>query len=88
MGDFESKRLYDPGVSHENRLPPRATVVPALHRSVFYKNRLDSEMILDLNGIYKFCYQQTDNLPNFYASDFDDSQWDDLSVPSMWQYHG
>lgn len=88
MGIFEEKRLYDPGISQENRLPPRATVIPALHGDVFYKNWLDSELILDLNGVYKFCHRPTDDLCDFYAMDFDDSLWNDLSVPSMWQYHG
>ena len=88
MESFESKRLYDPEVTHENRLPPRATVVPALHKDVFYKNKEDSELILDLNGEYKFCYRETDDVADFFKTDLDDSGWDTLPVPSMWQYHG
>lgn len=88
MGNFESKRIYNPELTQENRLPPRATSVPALHRGVFYKNRGESELISDLNGTYKFCYRSTDDLEGFFAPDYDDSGWEDLAVPSMWQYHG
>lgn len=88
MGEFETKRLYNPQFTGENRLSPRATVIPALHSGVFYKNRLESELILDLNGSYKFCYRKEDDISDFYSLAFDDSDWDNLSVPSMWQYHG
>lgn len=88
MENFESIRLFNPKLTHENRLAPRATVVPALHRGVFYKNWQESELIMDLNGEYKFCHRQTDDLKNFFEIGFDDSQWDILPVPSMWQYHG
>ena len=85
---FERERLYNPECTHENRLPPRATSVPALHRGVYYKNRLDSELIRDLNGEYTFCYKEKDELPDFYTMEYCDSNWDILTVPSMWQYHG
>lgn len=88
MENFESLRLFNPGLTHENRLAPRATVVPALHRGVFYKNWQESELILNLNGEYKFCHRKADDLKNFFDVRFDDSQWDILPVPSMWQYHG
>ena len=88
MENFESMRLFNPKLTHENRLAPRSTVVPALHPGVFYKNRQESELILDLNGEYKFCYRQKDDIQDFFVTAFDDSGWDDLPVPSMWQYHG
>ena len=85
---FENERLYDPELVGENRLAPRATVIPARHGGVFYRNRLESELILDLNGEYAFAYRERDDLSDFYREDYDDSAWDTLSVPSMWQYHG
>lgn len=88
MNTFEAKRLYAPAFTHENRLAPRATIMPALHSGVFYKNRLESELILDLNGEYRFCYREADDLPAFFQTNHDDSEWDTLVVPSMWQYHG
>ena len=88
MRDFESNRLYNPEMVHENRLPARATFIPAHHNGVYYKNKDESELILNLNGDYKFNYCETDSIPSFYEKDFDDSSWDTLQVPSMWQYHG
>lgn len=88
MENFETLRLFNPELTHENRLAPRATVVPALHSGVFFKNWKESELILDLNGDYKFCHRQTDDLKKFFEVGFDDTSWDVLKVPSMWQYHG
>ncbi len=85
---FESHRLFNPSLTHENRLPARATVVPALHSGVYFKNKEESELITDLNGDYKFCYRESDDLSQFLETDYDDSNWDTLPVPSMWQYHG
>lgn len=88
MRNFEQNRLFNPSMVKENRLPARATVVPALHENVYYRNKEESELILNLNGEYKFNYRDTDDLFDFYKTDFDDTQWDSLEVPSMWQYHG
>ena len=88
MKTFELKRLYDPQFTHENRLPPRASIIPSLHKGVFFKNKGESELILDLNGDYKFSYREKDDQINFSQRDFDDSCWDTLRVPSMWRYQG
>ncbi len=88
MREFEQNRLFNPSLTHENRLPARATIVPAFHDKVYYKNKEESELILNLNGEYRFNYRQTDDIPSFYETDFDDTAWDTLLVPSMWQYHG
>ena len=88
MKNFEKNRLYNPSLTNENRLPARATVIPALHKKVCYKNKEESELILGLNGDYRFCYRESNDIPSFYKKDFDDQSWDTLLVPSMWQYHG
>ena len=88
MGTFEDQRLYNPEFTQENRLDSRATVIPSLHKEVFYKNKSESELILDLNGDYRFCYREKDDIDDFHLKEFDDSRWEMLSVPSMWQYHG
>lgn len=61
MDDFEAERLYNPLFVRENRLPSRATVVPALKKDVFFKNKEESELILSLNGDYKFSYRKKAN---------------------------
>lgn len=88
MNLFENSRLYNPSLTNENRLPPRASVVPALHRGVYFKNKDESELITNLNGDYKFCYRESDDIKAFEKRDYDDSEWETLLVPSMWQYHG
>ena len=88
MKTFESERLYNPGLPYENRLPPRTSVVPALHEDVFFRNKEESEHITMLSGDFSFCHRETDDITGFEKADFDDSAWDTLAVPSMWQYHG
>ena len=45
---------------------------------------------LSLNGIWKFWWQTgVDNLrTDYYADSYDDSSWDDIEVPSLWQLKG
>ena len=45
-----------------HRLPPRATIVPALPRSVFFQNHRDSELIQSFNGDFRFCYREEEGL--------------------------
>ena len=50
----------------------------------------ESEYKLSLNGEWKFFFQQgvKDRLDGFEKSDFNDSEWDNLTVPSVWQLNG
>ena len=41
-----------------------------------------------LNGTWKFRYSQGDLTPGFEATNFDDSRFDDITVPSCWQLAG
>ena len=45
---------------------------------------------VSLDGIWKFRYgrRPSDLTPGFEAADFDDTGFDDLAVPSMWQLAG
>ena len=45
---------------------------------------------LSLNGTWKFRYCESlrDLTPGFEATDFDDSRFDDIAVPSCWQLAG
>jgi len=68
----------DPGVFEENRLPMSATFVT------------DQQMTVDLNGIWKFHFNPTieGRLQGFEAPSFDDSRWDDVQVPGLWELQG
>lgn len=84
--DWENEQVL-----HINTEPPRATFVPfatiagALSgedsRSPFYRS---------LNGLWKFHWSpDPDQRPtNFFDTDFDDSSWKTIPVPSSWQMEG
>ena len=80
--------IEDQSVLHINRLPARATVVPAKWRGVYYRNKYESSLIRSLNGDYRFRYLPSDTEKDFYREAVDDSSWDVIDVPSMWQYRG
>lgn len=85
---FQNEKLENQKQLQEGCLKPRATLVPALHKGVFYKNKEESELIQILNGDFRFSYQMEDCLKDFYNLDYDDTDWDLIDVPSMWQYRG
>ena len=87
FGD-EEKATQDPQILHLNRLDPRSNLIPAQKRDVFYRNKEESEFLQSLNGTYSFSYQPDDVLQDFFEPDYDDSGWDQIEVPSMWQYKG
>lgn len=80
--------IENQNILHINRLPARSTVVPAQKRGVYYQNKYQSSLIRSLNGNYKFKYLTSDTFRNFYSIDINDSDWDTIDVPSMWQYRG
>lgn len=84
---------FDPNIEnhqllHINRLPARATVVPAEKRGVYFKNKEKSAYIRSLNGDYRFQYLAEDTFKDFYLTKVYDGDWDTIDVPSMWQYRG
>ena len=68
----------DPNVFEENRLPMRATFVT------------DQQQTLSLNGLWKFYFNPTieGRLKGFEAVNYDDSAWDEIPVPGMWDLYG
>ena len=83
-----ARELEDPSIQGINRLEARANLIPADKRGVYYKNKEESIFLQSLNGDYSFAYEPCDSLEGFYSPDFDDSGWDTIDVPSMWQYRG
>ena len=82
-GNIENQNIL-----HINRLPARATIVPAQKRGVYYQNKYESSLVRSLNGDYKFKYLLEDSYLDFYRTDISDCDWDTIDVPSMWQYRG
>ena len=68
----------DPNVFEENRMPMRATFVTA------------QQQTLSLNGLWKFCFNPTveGRLKGFEAVGYDDSAWDEIPVPGLWDLNG
>ena len=80
--------IENQNILHINRMPPRATIVPAKERGVYYQNKYDSTLIRSLCGDYKFKYLAEDTFRDFYHLELCDDDWDTIDVPSMWQYRG
>jgi len=71
-GDLSYVESFSPGHGHA---PARASGAQGSVR-------------LSLNGTWKFRYSHGDLTPGFEATDFDDSRFDDIAVPSCWQLAG
>ncbi len=82
------RELQNPQILHMNRLAPRATVVPAGEKGVYYNNKEKSDRLFSLNGDYKFALFSDKAPENFTDNNFDCSDFDIIDVPSMWQFRG
>lgn len=54
-------------------------------------NRYDSDYTISLNSKWKFCLAentQTQLLSEFFKTDFNDSEWESINVPSNWEMQG
>ncbi len=80
--------LCNPKIQGINRLPARANLIPADKRGVYYKNKEDSPYLQSLNGDYSFAYRECDSIEGFFDTRLDDSGWEKIDVPSMWQFRG
>lgn len=75
-------------VQQINRLPARSNLIPSQKSGVYYKNKEESEFLQSLNGNWRFLYCEADAPVDFFEAGYDDSHWDTIDVPSMWQYRG
>ena len=68
----------DPNVFEENRMPMRATFIS------------DQQQTLSLNGMWKFYFNPTieGRLKGFEAVGYDDTGWDEIPVPGLWDLNG
>ena len=80
--------IANPKMTGENRLPARSLLIPAQKPGVTHKNFTESDRIALLNGTWRFSYREADTDEAFYLPEYDDRGWDDLPVPSMWQFRG
>ena len=81
----------NPGVLHQNRENPRAYFIPYDKIELELNNaKGNSPYHRSLNGDWKFQYYESYyNVPeDFYNTDYDVSDWNELQVPSNWQMFG
>lgn len=87
----EVPEWQNPEVIAINKEAPHATLVPYPSADAaleFESSR--SDPIVNLNGDWKFLFldKPADAPHGFYATEFDDAEWDQLPVPSNWQVEG
>ena len=84
--DYENHEL-----PHRNRLEPRAHFSSySSEKTDLSKSNCKSARNRPLNGTWSFCFADNPDLipAAFQAPDFDDSEWDQIPVPSTWQLLG
>ena len=81
---MDAARTTDGDLGYIESFSPGRGFVPARASQATGSQRLS------LNGMWKFRYCESlrDLTPGFEASDFDDSRFDDIAVPSCWQLAG
>ncbi|MFJ9198968.1 glycoside hydrolase family 2 TIM barrel-domain containing protein [Streptomyces flaveolus] len=90
-GADETPEWNDFGVFRLGTEPPHATLMPyADVRQALAGDRTRSPYRLSLDGTWKFAYadRPDDRDADFHRTDTDDSDWDTIPVPSVWQTHG
>ncbi|MFF9484945.1 glycoside hydrolase family 2 TIM barrel-domain containing protein [Streptomyces sp. NPDC014676] len=81
----------DFGVFRLGTQPPHTTLMPyADVRQALTADRTRSPYRLSLDGTWKFAYadRPEDRDADFHRTDTDDTGWDTIPVPSVWQLHG
>ncbi|WP_367319919.1 glycoside hydrolase family 2 TIM barrel-domain containing protein [Streptomyces sp. HUAS ZL42] len=71
--------------------PPHTTLMPyATVAQALAADRTRSPYRLSLDGKWKFAHadRPDDRDADFHRTDLDDSDWDTIPVPSVWQLHG
>lgn len=84
--DWENEQVL-----HLNAEPPRATFIPfATFAQAVNDASTNSPFYFSLNGAWKFNWVPKPELrpADFYETNFDDSSWTNIEVPSNWEMKG
>ncbi len=84
------KKIENLAIAQENALSPHASFTPYTDVDAALKGVRTAPMFRLLNGVWRFYYNNSeldvdDNFSNVY---YDDAQWVDMPVPSVWQTEG
>jgi beta-galactosidase len=98
VGELENREWEDESIFAINKEPGRNTFIPfssveeLMNDESFEKPWIHptSSKYLLLNGSWKFNWvkQPSERPVDFYQSDYDVSQWNDIRVPSNWEMQG
>ena len=83
--------IEDPSIVETNKEPARATFFNFESKKLAKINEPSaSGRYLSLNGMWKFNWVRDplDRPMDSYQTDFDDSRWDEIEVPSNWELSG
>lgn len=83
--------IENPQVFEINQVPGHVPFVPYANVNDALLNNSDNAInFQSLNGNWKFQMVETPEQAdkNFFSADFDDSDWDEIPVPSNWQMQG
>ncbi|MFW6309359.1 MAG: glycoside hydrolase family 2 TIM barrel-domain containing protein, partial [bacterium] len=86
MNDWEN-----PQIIHKNCLDAHAMLFPfRSEKQAFRNQKQGSSFFKSLNGIWKFKFLNNPYrcCDDFYKICYDDSQWDEITVPAHWQLEG
>lgn len=81
----------DVSITQINREEAHTLAIPfASEEDVIHKSIEESPYFLSLNGTWKFMWvPDPETKPEgFQENNFDTSEWDDITVPSVWQLYG
>ena len=81
----------DPAVNSVNRMEMHASFFPYESTAAALSgDKTASERFLDLNGLWKFCWVRDadQRSEEFCRTDFDDSAWNRIPVPGLWEMNG
>ncbi len=87
----ETPDWENPTMIGQGKEPPHATLMLYSNDSQALRaDRYASPFCKSLNGKWKFNWvpKPADRPVDFYKTDFDDSKWDTIGVPSNWQLQG
>ena len=85
------KHYENPKILHEGTMPARAYYIPASKRmNNLVEHREESDRVQFLNGIWKFQYFESiyDVEEPFFEPGYHTSDFDELTVPGVWQMSG
>lgn len=88
---IKNNKWEDPSILHKNRLPSRGFFIPFDNeKAALASDEKDNKRYLDLNGTWKFHWapRVCESPKNFFESEYDCEEWDDITVPSNWQCQG